>query len=180
MTDYEKQPQDFLTKTNTAFKAEFKEHGLYFDDDKESRDIYNITLTRGEREYKFTFGQSLANSGFKIFLNNSDKESLYKFRYELMTEANGDIKKYERLVKQKLKMYSGMKIKNNMQNPTPYDVLACLTKYDPESFKDFCDCYGYDTDSRKAEKIYKAVCDEWLNVQKLWNDEEIELLREVE
>lgn len=66
------------------------------------------------------------------------------------------------------------------QVPTAYDVLACLTKCDPGSFEEFCEDYGYDTDSRKAEKVYNAVKNEWLNIQKLWNDAEIEKLADIQ
>ena len=63
--------------------------------------------------------------------------------------------------------------------PTAYDVLASITKYDVGSFEDFCSEFGYDTDSRKAYKIYKAVLREWKNVEKLWSEEELEQLREI-
>ena len=65
------------------------------------------------------------------------------------------------------------------EEPSLYDVLACLTTYDPGTFKDFCSEFGYDTDSRKAEKIYNAVEGEWLKVQSLFNDDELEILREI-
>ena len=29
--------------------------------------------------------------------------------------------------------------------PTEYDVLACLTKYDPGNYEDFCSEFGYET-----------------------------------
>lgn len=64
--------------------------------------------------------------------------------------------------------------------PTEYDVLACLTKYDPETFEDFCSVFGYDEDSRKAERIYEAVKEEYQNVAMLWNDSEIEELQEIQ
>lgn len=60
--------------------------------------------------------------------------------------------------------------------PTAYDVLACLTKYEPGSFEDFCANYGYSEDSRKAEKIYFDVQKEYSNVKRLFHDvmEELE------
>lgn len=44
--------------------------------------------------------------------------------------------------------------------PTAEEVLECLCSdacTDGGTFEDFCDYYGYDSDSRKAEKSYKAV-----------------------
>lgn len=63
--------------------------------------------------------------------------------------------------------------------PTAYDALACLTKYDPGTFENFCGDFGYDEDSRKAFKTYKAVKREWENVAKLFSTEQIELLQEI-
>ena len=128
--EYNKQAEDFLKETNTEFKAEFLKNGKHFETDTETRDIYLITLKRGERIYKFNFGQSLN--------------------------------------------YSDRKIK-----PSAYDVLACLTSLEVGEFKDFCDNFGYDTDSRKAEKTYKAVLEEWNNIKILFSDEEILKLQEI-
>lgn len=65
------------------------------------------------------------------------------------------------------------------EKPNEYDVLSCLTKSDPDSFETFCRDFGYDPDSRTAFKIYKAVKREWENVKRLWSDEEIEELQEI-
>lgn len=65
---------------------------------------------------------------------------------------------------------------NKNELPTEYDVLTCLTKYDPESFEDFCANYGYDEDSRTAERVYKAVVKEFNNMQRLFTSDELELL----
>lgn len=54
--------------------------------------------------------------------------------------------------------------------PNIYDVLSCLIKYDVGSFDNFCSEFGYDTDSRKAEKIYKLVCKEFEGVERVFSD----------
>lgn len=46
--------------------------------------------------------------------------------------------------------------------PTAFDVMYCLVSdasrvINGESFEDWASCYGYETDSREAEKTYKAV-----------------------
>ena len=63
--------------------------------------------------------------------------------------------------------------------PTAYDVLTCLTKSNPGSFEDFCGEFGYDSNSRKDERIYKGVCDEWKKVSTMWTADEIEKLQEI-
>ncbi len=46
------------------------------------------------------------------------------------------------------------------REPTAADVVSSLCSdahtVDGQSFEDFCSDFGYDTDSRKAESIYKA------------------------
>lgn len=64
----------------------------------------------------------------------------------------------------------GQSRKDGSTPPNMYDILATLTKYNPEAFEDFCSNYGYDNDSRKAEKTYKAVCKEWKGVERLFSD----------
>ncbi len=130
--NYKKQALDFLEKTGTTLKIEFKRNGKHFDDDKDNRDIYSVTLSRGPRKFTFDFGQSINNSG------------------------------------------------KNRVKPTAYDILTCLTKYDPGTFENFCSEFGYDTDSRKAEKTYKAVVNEYQNIAMLFTDEELEELQEIQ
>jgi predicted O-linked N-acetylglucosamine transferase (SPINDLY family) len=177
MTDYEKQAVDFLSKTNTSISVNFLRHGKHFDDDKQSRDIYNITLKRGEREFSLKFVQSIAKSGFKVYmaknkhnLNNLSALKdlpLCKTRKEAITAVSQAI------------TLNGVAV-DDREAPTAYDVLSCLQKYDCGSFENFCSECGFDVDSRKAERIYKAVCEEWANVQRLWTDEEISQLQEVQ
>lgn len=63
--------------------------------------------------------------------------------------------------------------------PTSYDVLAGIIKNDPGTFEDFCGDFGYDTDSRTAERTYKAVVKEWQKVNRFFTSEEIEQLQEI-
>jgi len=63
--------------------------------------------------------------------------------------------------------------------PTMYDILSCLTKYNPETFEDFCGEYGYNTDSINALNTYKAVKREFNGVNRLFNDV-LEQLQEIQ
>lgn len=64
----------------------------------------------------------------------------------------------------------GQSIAEGDRRPKMYDVLSCLQKYNCGTFEDFCYEFGYDTDSRKAERIYKAVCKEYKAVVRLFGD----------
>jgi hypothetical protein len=163
MNKYEQQAQNFLIETETEFKTEFIGNNKYFDDDKQTRDIYLITLKRGNREYKFKFGNSLNNSGkFKIFASDGFK----------LTNDEKEALKYK-------KKTAHVKRNNDFKEPSAYDVLACLTKSEVGTFKDFCGEFGYNEDSIKAEKMYNAVIDEWENIKMLYSDEEILKLQEI-
>jgi hypothetical protein len=64
--------------------------------------------------------------------------------------------------------------------PTEYDVLACLQKHEYRDFEDFCSSYGYYTDSRKAFATWEACYDEFLEVQRLFTEQQIEKLQEIQ
>jgi hypothetical protein len=68
---------------------------------------------------------------------------------------------------------------DNFKEPTAYDVLASVEKYDIGTFEDFCNEFGYDTDSRNAEKTYKAVKEQYTQFCTLFNDSEMELMAEI-
>ncbi|MCK5132390.1 MAG: hypothetical protein KAR40_09610 [Candidatus Sabulitectum sp.] len=175
--DYEAQGREFLKMTGVTFKAEFLEHGKHFDNDTDTRDIYQITLTKGGRSYSFKYGQSANASGE------------YKINLNLKREVNGytayqGLRGQKECRKARMAFSSWGKdvvIKNkDFSEPTPYSVLACITKHDPETFEDFCSNFGYDTDSRSAEKTYKAVSDEYKSLQTLFTEEELEVMSEIQ
>ena len=63
--------------------------------------------------------------------------------------------------------------------PSDYDILAGLTKYNPGAFDNFCADFGYDEDSRTAERVYKAVCEEYLSLSDMFSPDEMESMREI-
>lgn len=87
-----------------------------------------------------------------------EKQSRYVFKCRL--SRNGKRYTFE----------SGQSLYNGAKEPTMYDVLSCLEKSDVGTFEDFCDEFGYDTDSRRAERTYKAVCKEYAAVERLFGD----------
>lgn len=68
---------------------------------------------------------------------------------------------------------------NGEKYPTAYDVLACLTKSDPGTLENFCSEMGYDLDSKKAERIYNSVREEWENVFNFFTDEQLTELQNI-
>ena len=49
----------------------------------------------------------------------------------------------------------------------------------PETFEDFCSEFGYDEDSRSAEQIYLACVKEYKQLTRIFTDEQMEELREI-
>ena len=65
------------------------------------------------------------------------------------------------------------------KEPTAYELLACITKSDPDTFENFCGDFGYDADTKHAQKIYRAVIREWQKVERFFSADEIEALQEI-
>lgn len=176
--NYQKQAEDFLSKTGATLEIKFLKHGYHFADDKETRDIYECTLSRGSRKYSFNYGQSLVNSGFyytigkkitpidrKYLQPENSKNLIHHIRressYQFLNNGKSDVIHYPK-------------------EPTAYDILSCLQKYDVGSFDDFCSDFGYDSDSRKAEKIYNVVVNEYTQVCALFTEPEMEEMQEIQ
>lgn len=65
----------------------------------------------------------------------------------------------------------GQSIANGSQKPTMYDVLACMSKpCGIDTFEDFCDEFGYDYDSRRAERTWKGYQKEVAAMERLFGD----------
>jgi len=176
MKDYEKQAKDFLVSTGVDIKTVFKKNDYHFKGDTDKRDIYSVTISRGSRSFTFDFGQSLSKSGFYAIYGKTK----YFLPYDLLEKSDSELKQFIKYNFQ----YDFGNVKTNKINkpikPSNYNILACLTKYDPNTFEDFCSEFGYSTDSISAMEIYKAVKEEWKNVQTIWTDKEIDLLIEIQ
>ena len=71
---------------------------------------------------------------------------------------------------------------NNLEQYKEYknDILDCITSdyySECENFDDFCSEFGYDSDSRKAYKTYKAVQRQSEKLHKVFSDADIDQLR---
>lgn len=59
---YDQQAIDLLNKLGVTFSAKYLTHDFHFEDDRETRDIYRLTLSRGKERISFKFGQSIYGS----------------------------------------------------------------------------------------------------------------------
>ena len=173
MNNYEQQAKEFLISTGVDIKTVFKKNDYHFKGDKDKRDIYSVTISKGSRAFTFDFGQSIAKSR-KI------RDTKLSHDYSMDGKGINCNKRIVDMAKFRAGFPVGHIIEVKGSEPTAYDILACLTKYDPNTFEDFCSEFGYSIDSISAMETYKAVKKEWKNVQTIWTDKEIDLLIEIQ
>ncbi len=184
ISEYDQQTIDFLKATGAEISSVYTGHRPYWDDEKEFRATYMVTIIRdGKPAMSFPFGQSMAESwsftkrgvsaGFGKgkavgFGDKAQRDSRVRHAHQSGKEIVFDAYGYR---------YT---ITPTKKTPSNYDILTCLTKYDPNTFEDFCDEYGYDTDSRKAENTYQAVRKEYNDLAKIFTEEELDQMAEIQ
>lgn len=175
--EYLAEAKKFLKETNTTLEISFLKRWEHFLNDWHERNIYKCTLKRWARKYSFNFGDSIVNtySENRMVQRYIEKTNILPWqdirKFSLSRFNNNDIvlNPNERQI-----------LKDTLaKKPSEYDILACLNVDYCETLEDFCDCFGYDSDSREAEKTYKAVQKEQAGLMQLFNDSEIEKLNEI-
>ena len=111
---------------------------------------YGVTLEILGCEYKPMWNETQKRSVFKLRLKRGRRSYTFEF---------------------------GQSMQAGNTKPDMYSVLACLTKYSPESYGDFCGVYGYSLydentgrTNKQTERTYKAVCKEFAAVERLFSD----------
>lgn len=168
MNEYIKQATEFLQKTQAKIKIEYV--GLAVNKEwkeKEKRCLYEIILTSPRGSMVFDFWDSIRNTEIKTMTLEAYAEKRYRMAFSSLTQA------------EKMQANKELAAKKKTAVPSVYDVLACLTKYDPGTFEDFCSDYGYNEDSRTAERIYFAVQKEYKQLARLFTPEQMEELAEI-
>lgn len=69
--------------------------------------------------------------------------------------------------------------KEKGETPTAYSVLACLDYDNSADFADFCDNYGYDTDSISALQTYEAVREQSKEIARIFTSKQLRALAEI-
>lgn len=108
-----------------------------------------------------------------------DKNKRYVFKCKI-TRNTGEDDWGEPIV-ETYEFEIGQSIKDGSTEPNMYDILACLTKYDPCTYKDFCAEFGY-AGGEDSLAVYNGVKKEWEAVLRLFGPEDgkcMEELREI-
>lgn len=144
--DYDRPVQKWLDAHNVTVKIE--PAGTVFnpwgnEKHPQKHDQYSVTITRGKRSYSFTFTDSAANTA------NHGKPSDY---YDIPTYR---------------------KARAQYKEPTPYDVLSCLTWYEPpNTLQGFIDDYGSSGNADKDLATWRAVTEEYNQIARLFTEAE--------
>jgi hypothetical protein len=169
MNEYVKQAKDFLNKANA--KCEIVYGGISRNEtwkETAKRNWYDVTITTSRGKMSYVFWDSINNTEISQMTLEEYVEKKLKRRYSDF--SYDERKKAERELK---------KLKTKAV-PSEYDVLACLEKYDVGTFEDFCSEFGYDEDSRTAERIYIAVIKEYKDLTRIFTEEQMEELSEIQ
>ena len=170
MNEYLKRAKEFLNKANA--KCEIVYGGISRNEnwkEKAKRNWYDVTITTPRGKMTFTFWDSIHNTEISTmtFEEYVKKKPIYN-RVEDM------------LYGEKVKAKNDLARLKADAVPNEYDVLACLEKYDVGTFEDFCSEFGYDEDSRTAERIYIAVIKEYKDLTRIFTEEQMEELSEIQ
>ena len=169
MNEYVKQANDFLTKANAICKIEFG--GVSRNEnwkEKEKRNWYDVTLTTPKGTMSFVFWDSIHNTEISMMTLEQYVEKKLRRRFSDMSYV------------EKKKADAKLKKLKDDAVPNAYDILACLQKYDVGTFEDFCSEFGYDEDSMTAERIYIAVIKEYKDLTRIFTEEQMEELCEIQ
>jgi hypothetical protein len=143
------------TLENTEITIRVVGEDKFFDDDKEDRLILRVSIRRNEKAINFRFGMSIRDTTIFSALHVPVK-----------IIGGGWIDNHVQLATEKKKIKNGLL----------YSILACIRSdyICPDTFGNFCHEFGYDTDSRKAEKTFFSLQEQSKKLQTIFTAEEIE------
>lgn len=173
-TDYQKQAIDFLSRFNLTFQAEFvgktcppfatkTPHGKCPTCGDTHGWEWKITLSRGRRQLIFPFWNSFSDTHYE-------------------DGAKGWAEKRLASVERQALIRNGVAAGHGWAlPPTAYDILACISSDHncPETFEEWCAEFGYDTDSRRAEAVYRRCKDFAYKLIRFFTSEELAALSEI-
>jgi hypothetical protein len=207
MEDYNKQATDFLAANGLEFRAVLvgDDCPQFCEDALAERDMDKINVFPRKthihgKHYRCTIsGKDRGHVSFDFWNSYADsEENAYNYGHVrgscghgpdclCKTDANKDgillgcreNVYWDKYRGKKFFNYSVIKPRGKRKEPTPYDLLACVQKYDVGTLEDFCSEFGYNTDSKRAEIIYIAVCKEYQKVRKFFTETELTQLHEI-
>jgi hypothetical protein len=159
-TEYDIQASDFLKATQTKITKRYVGHTKRLGDTRTAEFEVTIEPT-GRRPWTFQFNDSIVNS------------------YEVVDSRThcGGFRRWRPFNSVPTRFH--MEKRESHTTPSDYSILACLSVCYADCLQDFCDEYGYDTDSVKARDMWLAVQDETAALRRMFTEEELEQLQEI-
>ncbi len=172
MTNYQKQALDFLKSCNAKMKIDFVCTDINQNwNDNAKRNKYQVTITTPRGKMIFDFWDSIRNTEIMLTGYREFIEKLYRKSHDAV------------LPKDTPKWRQYLKIQKEAK-PKAYDVLVCLTKHDPGTMNDFFHEFGYEVHSVDDMfcfiNTYNAVVKEYRDLCRIFTNEQMERLREIQ
>lgn len=168
MDEHQKQAKYFLEKAKATCKIVFEGCAINSNwRENEKRNFYNVVLTTPKGSMSLTFWDSIYNT--RISQMNVEEYARRRFKCEFR----------DLTIPEKTKAFEELKAKKAEAQPTAYDVLACMTKHNPGLFEEFCFDFGYDEDSKTAERVYIACIREYEQLRRIFTDKQMKELQEI-
>lgn len=169
MIDYQAQAKQFLADCNATMEINFigKEVPTNWFGETKPHNKYQFTITTPKGKYTNVFWDSLFRTEVSEMTAEDFAKKKYKAHYQDLTMYH------------KSSVLRDLKSLKAKAVPTEYDVLACVEKYGYDSFSDFCAEFGYSTDSISAREIFLACGEEYAGLRRIFTEEQMEKLREI-
>lgn len=169
MIDYQDQAKQFLLDCNATMEIKFvgKEIPTHWKCETKPYNKYQFTITTPKGKYTSYFWDCLYNTMVSEMTAEDLAKKKYKARYQDLTMF------HKSNVLRELKFLKAKAV------PTEYDILYHLEKYGYDSFSDFCAEFGYSTDSISARETFLARGEEYAGLRRIFTDEQIEKMREI-
>lgn len=158
INDTDRAVAEYLKANHIHFSSRYKGTKKAFDG-KNVMDSWTVKIGLHEFEYYTGVGHRIAH---------------LKTMHRLTTKQINGVKELKELLRKDrlddtvFKLSDGV---NYAVSPAQASVLYCLlsdASGAEENFYDWCDNFGYDSDSRKAFDTYNACCDTLLKVRKIF------------
>ena len=175
--NYEQQANDVANEMGLTLTSRYLGHMKHFENDEQERAVFECTIEKNDESYTFNFGQSVVES-YSIRKGNYGRKKLSMFDVPFKTKEY-----FKQALLEEVKVWTtGNEYLISLQKtkPSMYDILTCLQKYEVGDIEEFCQDFGYDSDSITANAVHKKVADEYRNMCRLFTQEELEKLSEVQ
>ena len=143
----------------------------HFIDEKEEREQLNIIISKNNTKINFKYGLSLISTAW---LYASPKEQSFLTAYRMNSPFNkfgypeGRYQQYTIINREIGKIWENL----------AYNILACIKcdYYCSIDFEEFCEEFGYSSDSIKAKATWENCLKQSSKLQRMFTEDEVECL----